>query len=372
MGLPEMKDYYQILGVSRNAGQEEIKRAFRRMARLHHPDVSGEESDEGRRFKEINEAYEVLSDPERRRRYDLFGEDGPAVSAFDRGFGGFAGPFGDIFSIFFGRERARPAYAPRRGNDLLTVVELGLLEAYTGVTRKIAMPVNETCRDCGGSGLEVGYDHDLCPDCGGEGRITHSRRSSFGTFTSTATCRRCAGAGEINTHPCPFCEGRGIRRVEDELEVNIPAGVDGGDRIRLEGKGEPGQAGGPPGDLYAEVRIEEHETFTRHGSNLHAMVKIDISEAALGTDIDIPTLNGEERLHVPAGSQPGEVFRLRGKGMPGVRSRSVGDLYLTLEVEVPRKLNAEQKRLMAEFQRIEARKKGETSIVARLRKAMRP
>jgi molecular chaperone DnaJ len=367
-----MKDYYGILGVPRGADQEEIKRAYRQMARRHHPDVSEEEGDAGGRFKEISEAYEVLSDPEKRRKYDLFGEEGAASSMFDRGFDGFAGPIGDIFNLFFGRGQAGSAHAPRRGSDLLTVIEVTLLEAYAGVMREIDMPGHEVCADCEGSGLKKGFSHDLCPECGGEGKTVHSRRSSFGTFTSTTSCRRCGGAGEINAHPCPACDGRGVKQLLDKLEVDIPAGVDGGDRIRLAGRGEAGNAGGPPGDLYVEIRVREHETFTRHGSDLHAMVKIDISEAALGTDIDIPTLNGEEKLRIPAGSQPGELFKLRGKGMPRVHSRSVGDLYLTLEVQVPRKLNAEQKRLLKEYQRIETLKKEEPGIVERLRKAMRP
>ena len=367
-----MKDYYELLGVARGADQEEIKRAYRQMARRYHPDVSEEDGDGGDRFKEVSEAYEVLSDPERRRRYDLFGEEGSPSSLFDRGFDGFAGPLGDIFNIFFGRGQARAAHTPRRGSDLLAVVEITLAEAYTGVMREIEMPRREGCKECGGTGLEKGFSHDLCPECGGEGKAVHTRRSSFGTFTSTTACRRCGGSGEINTHPCPTCGGEGSMQIVDRLEVNIPSGIDNGDRIRMNGRGQAGHMGGPPGDLYVEVRVEEHDTFARSGSDLHALVKIDISEAALGADISIPTMNGEESLHIPAGSQPGEVFRLRGKGMPSVRSRSTGDLYLTLDVQVPRKLNSEQKKLLREFQRIEAQKKDAPGIVGRLRKAMRP
>jgi molecular chaperone DnaJ len=366
-----MKNYYDILGVSRGADQDEIRSAYRRLARLHHPDVSEEDGDGGDRFKEISQAYEVLSDPERRKRYDLFGEEGTAASPFGGGFEGFGGPLGDIFNIFFGRGQPRTSHTPRRGSDLLSVVEVTLDEAYAGTEREIEMPRQEGCEQCGGTGLEKGFSRDLCPECGGEGKTVHTRRSSFGTFSSTTTCRRCGGAGEINTHPCPTCGGKGSKRIVDRLEVNIPAGVDSGDRMRLNGHGEAGYMGGPPGDLYVEVRISEHDTFTRHGSDLHALVNIDISEAALGTDIDIPTLNGEEKLHIPAGSQPGEVFRLRGKGMTSVRSRSRGDLYLTLEVQVPRKLNAEQKKLMKEFQRIESAKKDTPGIMDRVRKAMR-
>jgi len=366
-----MKDYYGVLGVARNASQEEIKRAYRQLARQHHPDVSSEDDDMGARFKEINEAYEILSDPERRRRYDLFGQEGPAASLFDRGFEGFSGPFGDIFNLFFGRGQTRTAHAPQRGSDLLYTLEISLQEAFEGVSRSIEIPRHDSCSACGGTGLEKGYEHDLCPDCGGEGMTMRTRRSSLGSFTSTVSCQRCGGAGEINTHPCPECEGRGARRIVDELEVSIPAGVDNGDRLRLTGRGEAGRMGGPQGDLYVEVRVREHDTFTRQGSDLHALVSVDISEAALGTDIAIPTLNGEEKLHIPAGSQPGDVFKLRGKGMPRVHARSTGDLFLTLEVKVPRKLNTEQKRLLKEYQRIEAQKKDAPGMLERLRKAMR-
>jgi molecular chaperone DnaJ len=366
-----MKDYYDTLGVSRGADQEEIRSAYRRLARLHHPDVSEEDGDKGDRFKEISQAYEVLGDPERRRRYDMFGDEGASASPFGDAMGGFGNPFGDIFNIFFGRGQARSPHAPRRGSDLLAVMELTLAEAYAGTSREIELPRHETCVECGGTGLEKGYGHDLCPDCGGEGRSVHTRRSAFGTLSSTTTCRRCGGSGEINTHPCPACEGQGATRIADKIEVNIPAGVDDGDRVRLAGRGEAGHMGGPSGDLYVEIRVGEHETFTRHGKDLHALVSVNISEAALGTDIEVPTLNSEERLHIPAGSQPGEVFRLRGKGMPGVRSRGNGDMYLTLEVRVPKKLNTEQKKLMKEFQRIESEKKDSFGIVGRLRKAIR-
>ncbi len=365
-----MKDYYAILGVSRDADQEQIKKAYRRLARRYHPDMSGGDSESEARFKEINEAYEVLGNAEKRRRYDLFGEDGLAASPFDRGFEGFSSPFGDIFNLFFGGGQGRGrATSPRRGSDLLAVVEIDLEEAYSGVRREIEVPRHESCSLCGGSGVEKGYGHDLCPDCGGEGRFTRTRRSAFGAFTSTITCRRCGGTGEINTHPCTQCGGQGIREILDLVEVMIPAGVDDGDRIRVSGKGEAGQLGGPPGDLLVEVRTREHHAFTRHGRDLHAVVSVDMVEAALGAELEIPTLDGKERLQVPAGSQPGDVFKLRGKGMPEVHSRGRGDLYLSLEVRIPERLTAEQKRLLREFQRARADETG--GVMGRLRKAVR-
>lgn len=367
-----MKDYYALLGVPRDAGQEEIKKAYRRLARRYHPDVNEGDKEAAERFKEITEAYEVLGDPDKRKRYDLFGEEGETLSFLQRGFGGMRDPFGDIFNLFFGGERSRAAHAPRRGSDLLAVEEISLADAYRGVTRTVEVPRHETCAECGGGGLQSGFALDLCPDCGGEGRITHTRRSSFGTFTSSTTCRRCGGRGEINTHPCRACDGTGIREVLDAVEVHLPPGVEDGDRIRVAGRGEPGVMGGPPGDLYVEVRVREDENFERVGSDLRATVAVSMVEAALGTDVVIPTLNGNESLHIPPGSQPGQVFRLRGKGMPRLHSRGHGDLYLILEVSVPRDLTAEQRDLLREFQRLENGKRGQQGFMERLRKAMKP
>jgi molecular chaperone DnaJ len=367
-----MKDYYGILGLGRDASQDDIKRAYRSKARLHHPDVSQEDEGAEARFKEIGEAYEVLSDPEKRRRYDLFGEAGTASSSFERGFDNFGGPFGDIFNLFFGRGQARASRTPSRGSDLLATVRITLSEAYHGTTRELEIPRRNACDACGGTGIEKGYGRDLCPDCGGEGRESHTRRSAFGSFTSSTTCRRCGGAGEINTHPCQVCEGRGSLQITDKVEVNIPAGIDNGDRMRLGEHGEAGYLGGPPGDLYVEINVDEHETFTRQGSDLYAFVSVDMVEAALGTNIEVPTMNGEEKLHIPAGSQPGEIFRLRGKGMPRIRSRASGDIYLTLDVRVPRKLDADQKKLLKEFRRIESERGEPHGIADRLRKAVRP
>lgn len=366
-----MKDYYAVLGVSRHADQEEIKKAYRRLARRYHPDVNRGDQEAAERFKEINEAYEVLGDPEKRRRYDLFGEGG-APSPFDRGFEGFGDPFGDIFNLFFGRRRPYASHTPRRGSDLMAVVEISLDEAYHGVNRVVEVPRHDTCRSCGGSGVQRGYALDLCPECGGEGRITHTRRSAFGTFTSSTTCRRCGGRGEINTHPCSECGGRGVVEMLDPVEVEIPPGIDDGDRIRIPGRGEAGSLGGPPGDLYVEVRVEEHEYLEREGSDLKTVVEVSMVEAALGTVVEVPTLDGTERLSVPAGSQPGQVFRLRGKGMPRLHSRGRGDLYLVLDVQVPRDLTPEQRRLLEEFQRLESCKKREQGWKERLRKVMRP
>ncbi|MGQ9475900.1 MAG: molecular chaperone DnaJ [Actinomycetota bacterium] len=366
-----MKDYYAVLGVSRHADQEEIKKAYRRLARRYHPDVNRGDSEAAERFKEINEAYEVLGDPEKRRRYDLYGDTGGMPSIFDRGFEGFGDPFGDLFNLFFGRGQSRAAHAPRRGSDLVTVVEITLEEAFRGVDRVVEVPRHRACESCEGTGVERGFDMDLCPDCGGEGRITRTRRSAFGTFASSSTCRRCGGRGEINTHPCGDCEGSGVVEVVDTVEVHIPAGIEDGDRLRVTGRGEAGYMGGPPGDLYVEVRVAEHDFLEREGSDLRAVVELSMAEAALGTEVEVPTLDGAERVTIPAGSQPGHVFRLPGKGMPRIRARGRGDLYLVLDVQVPRDLTPEQRRLLEEFQRLEAEKRREQGWRERLRKAMR-
>ena len=367
-----MKDYYSILGVQRGANQEEIKQAYRRLARRYHPDISdGDHTDEAK-FKELAEAYEVLSDPEKKRRYDLFGEEGLGLSVFEQGFEGFGSPFSDIFEMFFGRGGARGSRGPRRGRDLMLQLRISLQEAFEGTVREVEIPRDDRCRDCEGTGLEKGYNLDLCPECGGEGKMTRSRRSAFGTFTSSTTCRRCNGTGEINTHPCSSCGGKGTQHILDELEINVPSGIQNGDRIRVDGKGEAGRMGGAAGDLYVEVDVAEHESYVRRGDDLLAAVQISMTEAALGTDIEIPTLDGREKLKIPPGSQPGELFKLRGKGMPRLRSRGRGDIYLTLEVLVPRKLNSEQKKLLKEYRNIESRKKEAPGTNERLRKAMRP
>ncbi|MFW6113638.1 MAG: molecular chaperone DnaJ [Actinomycetota bacterium] len=368
-----MKDYYQLLGVDRSADQEDIKRAYRKLARLYHPDVNRSDKEAQARFKEISEAYEVLGDAERRRRYDLFGEKGVPSSSFGSGFGGFDSPFGDIFDMFFAQGGGRrTSRAQRRGSDLLLAMEITLHEAYNGVEREEGIPRNAPCEDCGGTGVKKGYTLDICPECGGEGRITRTRRSSFGAFSSTTTCRRCGGTGEINTHPCHSCGGRGSKQTEDKVKVNIPAGINNGDRIRIPGKGEAGVRGAPPGDLYVEVFVEEHDTFKREGDDLQAVVEVSMAEAALGTELSIPTLDGEEKLHVHSGSQPGEIFKIRGKGMPRLRSKGRGDLYLILGVQIPDNLNAEQRRLLEDYQRIEEEKENATTLGERLRKVMRP
>ena len=366
-----MKDYYGVLGLGQDADQEEIKRAYRKMARQYHPDVNPDDGSAEGKFKEATEAYEVLSDPEKKQRYDLFGEQGPGAGGYGTGFEGFGTPFGDIFDMFFGRSRGATRRGPGRGSDLLYVLEITLEEAYTGTERELDIPRHERCEECEGAGLQKGYDLEICPQCGGQGTLTTTRRTSFGTFSSSAACPRCGGRGEINLHPCKKCGGDGINEIADEIGISVPAGVSDGDRIRVPGKGEAGNRGGLAGDLYVEIRVAEDETFARRGSNLHAVVTVSLAEAALGTGGEIKTFSGDETLRIHAGSQPGEVFRLKGKGMPKLNSRSKGDLYLTLEVQIPKKLSGEQKRLLEDYQELERKGKEAPHLMQRIRKAMR-
>ncbi len=350
-----MKDYYSILGISRNASEEDIKKAYRRLARRYHPDINPHDGEAEQKFKEISKAYEVLSDPVKRRNYDVYGsEDAPTL--LGRDFMDFGSPFGDIFDVFFGRGRERASRRPQKGDDLAYRLTITLEEAYAGASKEIEVPRHELCERCEGKGIEPGYDLDLCPVCGGEGRVTSSRRTVFGSFTSSSTCSRCGGRGGINSHPCNICGGRGIQEIRETISIQVPPGINHGDRVRVAGKGEMGYYGGPPGDLYVMVEIKEHELFERHGDELWGTVRVDMVDAALGKEVKITTLDGEEVLKIPAGSQPGDVFHLKKKGMPVLHSNRRGDLYLRLEVEIPRNLTLEEKKLLKQFDRLRGKR----------------
>ncbi len=358
-----MADYYEILGVARDASDAEIKKAYRALAREYHPDAGGRE--DGERFKELSQAYSVLSDPEQKRRYDTFGDAGPGTSS--GGYGGFErGPFGDIFDVFFGRPAREEYTRPRRGRDLAYQLEITLHQAAQGVTEQIEVPLEAPCPDCGGSGIEKGFAADICPECGGKGTKTSSRTTVFGSFTSATTCPRCQGSGEINTHPCPTCHGSGMHREVESVEVKVPAGIDDGDRMRLAGKGEAGMRGGRRGDLYVIISIQPDEVFERHGTDLYETVSLDMVQAALGTELKVPTLDGETHLDIPAGTQPGASFRLRHKGMPKLHSKSHGDLHVQVEVVVPSELSAEEKKLLAEFARLRGEKVNNGGVIGRI------
>jgi molecular chaperone DnaJ len=343
------RDYYEVLGVARTASDEELKKAYRRCAMKHHPDRNPGDHAAEAAFKECKEAYEVLSEPAKRRAYDAHGH-----AAFEHGMGGGgpgAGPgfgdmgdiFGDIFGNIFGG--GGPGRAPRRGADIGYVMELDLEEAVAGVEKRIDVPTMIACAPCKGSGSEDGKI-DTCATCHGRGQVRMQR----GIFSMQQPCPHCGGRGQTIVNPCKTCHGAG--RLEDEkvLSVKIPAGVDSGDRIRLAGEGEAGPTGTPPGDLYVEVRVRPHEIFERDGDDLHCDVPIRISQAALGDTIRVPTLDGEVELRIPAETQTGKLFRLREKGVRSVRSRHPGDLYCKAVVETPVNLTPEQRELLEKFE----------------------
>lgn len=343
----DKRDYYEVLGVSRSAGADELKKAYRRCAMKHHPDRNPGNAAAEAAFKECKEAYEVLSDPERRRMYDQHGH-----AAFEHGMGGGAGGpgfadmndiFGDIFGNIFGGG-AGPR-GPRRGADIGYVLELNLEEAVGGVTREIEIPTLEECDTCDGSGSADGK-LETCGTCGGRGQVRFQR----GIFSMQQGCPHCGGRGQVVSSPCADCHGQGRVERTKRLEVKVPAGVDNGDRIRLAGEGESGPAGAPAGDLYVDVRVREHPIFQRDGDDLHCEVPVRISQAALGDTIRVPTLGGEAELRIPAETQSGKLFRLRGKGVRSVRSRSEGDLYCRVVVETPVNLTAEQRELLEKFE----------------------
>ncbi|MEW5865443.1 MAG: molecular chaperone DnaJ [Bacillota bacterium] len=352
------RDYYEVLGVDRNASQEEIKKAFRKLARRYHPDMNKEDPSAEAKFKEINEAYEVLSDPEKRSRYDQFGHaaEGPAGPGGAGGwdFGDF-GSFDSIFDMFFGggfRGSRAPRPGPERGADLRYDLEISLEEAAFGLEREIDVVRLESCPDCRGTGAKPGTSPVTCPLCGGRGQTSQVRNTAFGRFTSIATCPRCAGEGKIVESPCQSCQGRGRVRRHKRIRVKIPAGVDSGMRVRVAGEGEAGMRGGPPGDLFVFIEVRPHEVFEREGNDIVCEVPVGVWQAALGDDIEVPALDGKASLHIPEGTQTGTLFRLRGKGIPDVHGRERGDQYVRVKVVTPTRLTEKERELLRELARL--------------------
>jgi len=341
------RDYYDVLGVQRNAPGDEIKKAYRRLAMKYHPDRNKEDADAETKFKEVKEAYEVLSDSDKRSAYDQFGHDGVRGGA---GFGGggftaegFADIFGDVFGdIFGGGRRSSQAF---RGADLGYELRLDLEQAVRGDSVTIDVPTQVACDECDGSGARKGSDPVKCSTCGGAGQV----RMQQGFFSIQQTCPACKGAGTVITDPCTRCHGRGRLAKTKTLSVKVPAGVDDGDRIRLSGEGEAGRNGGPAGDLYVEIRVNPHKLFSRDGADLTCEVPVSIADVTLGGEVELPTLDGHVSLKIPPGTQSGKVFRLRGKGVTTVRERCVGDLYAKVAVETPVNLTEEQKALLRKF-----------------------
>ncbi len=367
------KDYYETLGVARNASPDEIKRAYRNLARRYHPDVADDKAAAERHFKEINEAYEVLSDPDKRAHYDRFGTaDDGAMGDF--GFSGFgAGGFGDIFDMFFGDARSQGRHGgPQRGADLRYDLEITLEEAFSGVTKEIAYGHFAQCTKCTGSGALPGTLVVPCGRCGGSGMVRSVRQTPLGQFVTQTTCATCRGEGQVVSQPCDACAGEGRHHVRSTLTVKVPAGVDDGSRIRIGGKGEAGMHGGPVGDLYVYLTLARHERFTRDGLDTSVDVPIGFTQAALGATIGVPSLEGELPLTIPPGTQSGATLDLRGHGMPAVQGSRRGDHHVTVRIVVPAKLTKRQHEVLEEFAREGGDRGEEPSFFDRVKDAFRP
>ena len=360
--MAEKRDYYEVLGLQKGASDEEIKKAFRKMAMKYHPDRNPDDKEAEEKFKEVNEAYGVLSDPDKKSKYDRFGHAGVDPSAGfgggARGFGGFGG-FEDIFDMFtggggfggfggFGGQQRRNN-GPRKGADLQKAISITFEEAAFGCKKEIEISKFVKCGTGNGEGTKPGTSKKTCPVCNGSGQVTSVQRTPFGQFQSVTQCGNCGGTGQVNESPCDDCKGTGKVRKSVKIAVNIPAGVDNESVIPIRGEGEPGTNGGPNGDLYIVLSVKPHKMFKRNGSDLYLEIPISFDQAALGADITVPTLEGKVSYKVPAGTQPGTTFRLKGKGVRNVRTDKMGDLYVKVNLEVPTKLNHKQKKAIEEM-----------------------
>ncbi|MHB1394503.1 MAG: molecular chaperone DnaJ [Clostridia bacterium] len=358
------RDYYEVLGVNKNASEEDIKKAYRQLAKKYHPDMNQGDKGLEAKFKEVNEAYEVLSDKDKKARYDQFGHAGVDPNGFGGAGGGFGGGFSgsggfeDIFDMFFGGTSggfggsARKRSGPQKGADLKYELELEFEEAAFGVKKDIQVTRNENCTDCKGTGAKAGSGVETCKACGGSGEVRFAQNTVFGKVVNVRPCEECHGEGKIIKEPCPQCMGRGSVRKSRKITLDIPAGVDTGSMMPLRGEGEPGLKGGPNGDLYIYMRVKPHRLFKREGINLYCEIPISFTQAALGDEIDVPTLEGSMKYTVPEGTQTGTTFRIKNKGIPSLKNKMKGDLYFTVKVAVPKKLNEHQKELLRKFAEI--------------------
>ncbi|MGE5558090.1 MAG: molecular chaperone DnaJ [Bacillota bacterium] len=353
------RDYYEVLGIQRGASEEEIKKAFRKLARQYHPDVNKEPQAE-QKFKEINEAYEILSDAQKRAAYDQFGHAATDPSfAGSGGFGGFGdftdlGGFGDIFDMFFGdgSSSRRRQTGPRRGADLRASMELKFTEAVFGTEKNVEVHRTETCPTCHGNKAKPGTPIVTCPVCNGTGQVQSAQNTAFGRFVNVRACEKCRGEGKIVKEPCPECSGHGRVRRNRKLSVKIPAGVDNGTRIRKAGEGEAGIDGGAPGDLYVDVHVKPHPVFQREDEEIFSEVWITFPQAALGATVSVETLDGEEKVVIPPGTQNDTVFRLRGKGVPRLRGSGRGDHHVKVKISVPARLTPEEKESLQSYTKL--------------------
>lgn len=349
--MADKRDYYEVLGVEKNASDADIKKAFRKMARKYHPDVNPGDAEAEKKFKEANEAYEVLSDAQKRQQYDQFGHDAPNFGGGGFGGGGFSGggdfgDLGDIFNMFFGGGGGGQApNGPRQGNDLRYDITLSFEEAVFGCKKTITVDRWTNCSTCGGTGAKPGSSVEACPRCHGTGRVTTMQQTAFGRMQSQTTCPECGGSGKKINEKCTDCGGTGRKRESKTLEANIPAGVDNGTRLRMAGEGEAGENGGPSGDLYIYIRVRPHEIFTRDDTDIYMEQRINVAQAALGAEIEVPTIEGRIKFTIPAGVQSGSRFRMKGKGIKSMRGYGKGDQYVTVVVDTPKVLSDEQREL---------------------------
>ncbi|WP_019119955.1 molecular chaperone DnaJ [Brevibacillus massiliensis] len=346
------RDYYEVLGLGKDAGPEEIKKAYRKLARQYHPDVN-KEPDAAEKFKEVKEAYDVLSDPQKKANYDRFGHQDPGQGFGGGGFGGFdasdMGGFGDIFDMFFGGGRRANPNAPRKGADLQFALKIDFKEAIFGKEAEIEIPKEDECGTCHGTGAKPGTGVETCQTCNGTGQQEVVANTPFGRIVNRRVCQTCGGKGKVVKEKCAHCRGTGRVKVRRKIHLNIPAGVDDGAQLRVAGEGEPGVNGGPPGDLYVVLRVKPHEFFEREGNDIYCEMPINFAQAALGDEIEVPTVDGRVKLKIPAGTQTETYFRLRGKGVPHLRGSGRGDQHVKVRVVTPTKLSEKQKELLREF-----------------------
>jgi molecular chaperone DnaJ len=358
--MADKRDYYEVLGVSKGADESELKKAYRKQAKQYHPDMNQGDKEAEHKFKEVNEAYEVLSDSKKRSMYDQFGHagvDGNSGGFGGSGFGGFDFGFSDIFESFFGgsgfggssRNSSRRSYA-RPGANLQYNMNISFEEAAFGVEREISYKRMETCKSCNGSGAKEGTSPQTCKQCGGSGQVKVEQRTMLGSFVNIKTCDVCRGEGKVITDPCSTCGGNGRIKNNRKLKVKIPAGIDDGQTISLRGEGESGMKGGQAGDLYVSVSVKPHELFKRDNFNVLVDLPITFVEAAIGAEVDVPTLDGVVKYKIPEGTQNMDVFRMKGKGIPHLRGNGRGDHYIRIEVEIPKKLNNKHKKILEGFE----------------------
>lgn len=358
------RDYYEVLGITKGASDDEIKKAYRKMAKKYHPDVNKEPGAE-EKFKEVNEAYEVLSDSQKKAMYDQYGHagvDGQGAGGFggfgggfdSSSFGGFEDIFGSFFGGGFGGGQRRANNGPRKGNDRFMQMRIEFMDAIFGKTETVTIDVDEQCSHCHGSGAKSASDVETCPTCGGRGRVLTQQRTPFGMMQSEQVCPNCGGTGKHIKVKCPNCNGKGFEHKRVKLDIKIPAGIASGQQVRVPGKGEPGVNGGPNGDLYIEIIVARHKSFVRDGNDIRISIPISSVDAALGCEVEVPTVHGDVNLKIPAGTQHGTQMRLKGKGVQSMRG-GIGDQYVEIKIEIPTKLSREEKELYEKLKKVEAK-----------------